>query len=197
MYQHSYEIKQIVSEIMADKMNEVYTAKGIEPLFIAPSTAKILLVGQAPGRLAQESRQTFNDPSGDRLRSWLGVTREEFYESGKFAIIPIDFYFPGKGKSGDKPPRKGFAEKWHPVLLELMPEVELIILIGAYSQRYYLGNLRKKTLTETVQNYQEYLPKFLTLVHPSPLNIRWFKRNPWFEEEVVPELQKRVRELMK
>ena len=196
MYQHSQEIKQIVSEIMSDKMNEVYTTKGIEPLFIAPSTAKILLVGQAPGRLAQESRQTFNDPSGDRLRSWLGVTREEFYESGKFAIIPIDFYFPGKGKSGDKPPRKGFAEKWHPLLLELMPEVELIILIGAYSQRYYLGKLRKKTLTETVQNYKEYLPKFLPLVHPSPLNIGWFKRNPWFEEEVVPELQKRVRELM-
>lgn len=100
--------------------------------------------------------------------------------------------------SADKPPCKGFVEKWYPLLLELMPEVDLIILIliGGYSQCYCLGKLRKKTLTETVQNYQEFLPKFLPLVHPLPLNIRWFKRNPWFEEEVVPELQKRVRELM-
>ncbi|WP_210386528.1 uracil-DNA glycosylase family protein [Globicatella sp. HMSC072A10] len=196
MYQHNHAIKQVVQEIMADEMNQFYTQEGIEPLFVAPSTAKILLVGQAPGRLAQESRQTFNDPSGDRLRSWLGVNREVFYESGKFGIVPMDFYFPGKGKSGDKPPRKGFAEKWHPQLLELMPDVELIILIGAYSQKYYLGNHRKRTLTETVRHYQEYLPKFLPLVHPSPLNIGWMKRNPWFEEEVIPELQHRVKEIV-
>jgi uracil-DNA glycosylase len=101
----------------------------------------------------------------------------------------MDFYYPGKAKSGDKPPRKGFAEKWHPPLLEAMPDVKTILLVGSYAQKYYLGERRKANLTETVKNFREYLPRFLPLVHPSPLNIGWLKRNPWFESEVIPVLR--------
>ena len=174
---------------MADPMNEDYTKRGIPPLFKASEEARLVIVGQAPGRKAEETRLFWNDPSGDRLREWLDVTREEFYGSEKIAQLPMDFYFPGKAKSGDKPPRKGFAEKWHPPLLEAMPDVKTILLVGSYAQKYYLGERRKANLTETVKNFREYLPRFLPLVHPSPLNIGWLRRNPWFESEVIPVLR--------
>jgi uracil-DNA glycosylase len=119
----------------------------------------------------------------------MGVTREQFYGSKYLAQLPMDFYFPGKGKSGDLPPRRGFAEKWHPRLLAAMPHVETTILVGSYSQAYYLGGRRKGTLTETVMHFQEYLPKYLPLVHPSPRNTAWLMRNPWFERDVLPVLQ--------
>lgn len=186
-------IKQAMRE---DEMNRDYTQRGIDPLFAVNPQARLVIVGQAPGKKAQDSQLYWNDLSGDRLRQWMGIDRETFYNSPYIAQMPMDFYFPGKGKSGDLPPRKGFAQKWHPMLLDLMPEVETILLIGAYSQKYYLGDTRQKNLTETVKHYQDYLQRYLPLVHPSPLNVGWLKKNPWFEAEVIPELQGLVSRLI-
>ena len=186
-----------MQKIEADPQNAKYTTEGIAPLFSAPRKAKILIVGQAPGIKAQESRLFWNDQSGDNLRSWMGVTRDFFYQSDLFAVVPMDYYYPGKGKSGDLPPRKGFAEKWHEDTLALMPDIELIVLVGKYAQDYYLKDTKKKNLTETVRAYKEYLPKMFPLVHPSPLNRRWMAKNPWFEKEVLLEFQKRVQEVIK
>lgn len=184
--------EKIKKEIMADPINESYTEKGIPPLFRASKDARIVIVGQAPGRKAEETRLFWNDPSGDRLREWMGISREEFYKTNRIAQLPMDFYYPGKDKTGDVPPRKGFAEKWHPRLLEEMPNIETIILIGNYAQKYYLGKRCEKNLTETVRSFQRYLPEYLPLVHPSPLNLGWLKRNPWFENDVLPILRKIV-----
>lgn len=189
------DISQINQAIMADPQNQTYTAQGIAPLFAAPTTARINIVGQAPGLKAEQSRLYWNDLSGDRLREWLGVDRECFYHSGLFAIIPMDFYYPGKGKSGDLPPRKGFAEKWHPQILANLPNIELTILIGQYAQKYYLPD-NKLNVTETVRHYREFAPQFLPLVHPSPRNQIWQAKNPWFKQEVVPYLQQRVKAIL-
>ena len=191
------EIQKLMKKIEVDSQNVAYTKAGIKPLFSAPRNAKILIVGQAPGIKAQKSRLFWNDQSGDNLRSWMGVDRDFFYQSDLFAVVPMDYYYPGKGKSGDLPPRKGFAEKWHEATLALMPDIELIILVGKYAQDYYLKNTKKKNLTETVKAYKEYLPKMFPLVHPSPLNRRWMAKNPWFEEDVLPEFKKRVQEIIK
>lgn len=180
---------KIKEDIMADKMNEKYTIQGIPPLFKSSKKARIVIVGQAPGRKAEETQLFWNDASGDRLREWMGISREEFYETDRISHLPMDFYYPGKGKHGDLSPRKGFAEKWHPLLLKEMPHVETIVLIGGHAQKYYLGNRREKNLTETVRSFRKYLPEYLPLVHPSPLNIRWFKQNPWFENEVIAVLR--------
>ena len=186
----------IFREICDDPMNADMQAKGCMPVYTASAKAKIVIVGQAPGRKAQESLQPWSDVSGKLLRSWLGVTDEQFYDPNVDALIPMDFYYPGKGAHGDLPPRKGFAEKWHPQLLAHMPDVELTILIGAYAQKHYLGNRAERNLTETVRAYEAYLPDYFPLVHPSPLNFRWRKNNPWFEAEVVPELRRRIAQLL-
>lgn len=186
----------INAEIAADPMNQSYTGRGILPLFRASAAARLVIVGQAPGRKAEETRLFWNDPSGDRLRDWMGVTREQFYGSEYIAQLPMDFYYPGKGKSGDQPPRRGFAEKWHPRLLAAMPSIETIILVGSYAQEYYLDARRKENLTETVRSFREYLPDYLPLVHPSPRNQIWLKSNPWFEQDVIPVLKERVRSLI-
>ena len=188
-------LTQIKNAIMADPQNKSFTERGIEPLFSAPTSARINIVGQAPGVKAEQTRLYWNDKSGDRLREWLGVDRETFYHSDLFAVIPMDFYYPGKGKSGDLPPRKGFAEKWHPQILSDLPNIELTILIGQYAQKYYLPE-NTLNVTETVQNYAKFLPHFLPLVHPSPRNQLWLAKNPWFEQEVVPRLQQRVKEIL-
>ena len=188
--------EQLKQEIMADSDNKKYTDEGIEPLFSTPSTARILIIGQAPGIKAQESKIFFNDKSGIKLREWMGIDDEIFYKSGLIGVVPMDFYYPGKGKSGDLPPRKNFAKKWHSKVLELMPNLELIVLVGKYAQDYYLKNDKKQNLTETVFNYKQYLPRYFPIVHPSPLNFRWHNKNSWFIEEVVPELKKRVKEIL-
>ncbi|MGX7109574.1 uracil-DNA glycosylase family protein [Facklamia miroungae] len=185
-------LDQIHQKIIADPMNQAYSNKGVLPLYKASQEARLVIVGQAPGRKAEFSQLFWNDPSGDRLRDWMGVSREVFYQSDRIAHLPMDFYYPGKAKSGDQPPRKGFAEKWHPLLLDQMPQIESIILIGAYAQGYYLKDQRKRNLTETVRNYQAYLPRYFPLVHPSPLNGRWLKKNPWFEEEVIPQFRRLI-----
>lgn len=187
---------KIFKEIEEDPQNHEYTAKGIKPLYYASSSARINIVGQAPGRIAQEKGIFWDDPSGDRLREWLGVSRHTFYHSNKIAILPMDFYFPGKGKSGDLAPRKGFAQKWHPQLLQLMPNIQLTILVGAYASRKYLGLHYKDRLTDIVKNYQNYLPKYFPLIHPSPRNQIWLTKNPWFLNQVIPDLQQRVQKIM-
>lgn len=190
------EFEQIRYQIIADPMNERYTSRDIEPLFKATEEARIAIIGQAPGRKAEESQLFWNDLSGDRLREWMGISREVFYETSKIAHLPMDFYYPGKAKSGDMPPRKGFAEKWHPLILKEMPNIETIILVGGYAQKHYLGPRREKNLTETVRNHKQYLPEYLPLVHPSPLNYGWMKRNPWFEKEVLPTLRELVQSIL-
>lgn len=185
-------VDSIKRAIMADPDNHCYTEAGLAPLFAAPSTAKILLIGQAPGFKTQEAGLYFKDRSGDRLRDWLGVDETTFYQSGLFGVLAMDFYFPGSGKSGDLPPRKGFADKWHPQLMDLMPKIELTLLIGRYAQEHYLGLKKSRTLTDTVRDYWTYLPTYLPLVHPSPRNRIWMRRNPWFERELIPELRSRV-----
>lgn len=187
----------IFDAIKQDPQNKSYTEAGIDPLYVADKDAKILIVGQAPGKKAEQTRLFWNDPSGDNLRKWMNVSREQFYDHKNFAILPMDFYFPGKGKSGDLPPRKGFAKKWHPLLLEQLSNIELTLLVGSYATRYYLGLKSNAKLTDVVHNYQEYLPKYFPLVHPSPRNQIWQSKNPWFKEKVIPDLEKRVHEILK
>ncbi len=188
--------EEITEKLKADERNQSYTERGISPVFQVSGDAKILIIGQAPGRKVEESGIPFNDKSGEKLMRWMGIEQDVFY-SPAIAIVPMDFYYPGKGKSGDLPPRKFIAKEYHPEILGMMPDIQLTILIGKYSMDYYLKDNKKKNLTETVAAYKEYLPKYFPIVHPSPLNFRWQARNPWFEEEVVPELQKRVREILK
>ncbi len=186
------EIDHIRAEIENDPANARFTADGIHPLFTASPLSRIVIVGQAPGRKAQESGVPWNDQSGERLREWLGVSDEQFYDPDQISLLPMDFYFPGKGKSGDLPPRSGFASKWHSRLLALMPDVRLTVLIGRYAQKQYLAGDARRTLTETVREFREYGPGRIPLVHPSPLNFRWQAKNPWFDAEVIPELRKLV-----
>lgn len=188
-------LDEITSSIIADPQNKEFTERGIFPLFSAPKTARINIVGQAPGLKAEQTRLYWNDKSGDRLREWLGVDYDYFYNSGMFAVLPMDFYYPGKGKSGDLPPRSGFAEKWHPQILENLPDIQLTLLIGQYAQKFYLSD-NKNNVTETVKNYQKFLPHFIPLVHPSPRNQFWIERNPWFGEKIVPDLQKLVKRII-
>lgn len=185
-------LKDIFETIKNDPYNETYRDQGIEPLYVVDTQAKILIIGQAPGIKAQEKRRVFDDLSGQRLMAWLGVDEATFRNPQNFAIMPMDFYYPGKGKSGDLPPRKEFAAKFHPLLLAEMTELKLIILIGSYAQNYYLKQNKQKNLTETVRAYAQYLPTYFPLVHPSPLNFRWLNKNPWFETKVIPQLQKLV-----
>lgn len=186
----------LYEQIMADPMNADYTDQGWQPVYSASPYSRIVIVGQAPGRVAQESGKPWNDVSGQNLRQWLNVTEEQFYDPRLFALMPMDFYYPGKGKHGDLPPRREFAEKWHSRLLDRMTEVKLTILVGVYAQKFYLAGQAKRDLTETVASYREYLPKYFPLVHPSPLNFRWRKRNPWFASEVIPALQRVVQEVL-
>ncbi|WP_164683225.1 uracil-DNA glycosylase family protein [Streptococcus hyointestinalis] len=189
-------IEEIRTAIMADEANQAYTKAGIEPLFAAPTTAKINIIGQAPGLKTQEAGLYWKDKSGDRLRDWLGVDEETFYQSDKIAVIPMDFYYPGKGKSGDLPPRVGFAKKWHPQILRLLPDIELTLLIGSYAQHYYLHQKSSVKLTDNVRQFRDFLPDFFPIVHPSPRNQIWQKKNPWFATEVLPELKERVTKIL-
>ena len=179
---------KIIKKLKEDSRNKSYTERGIPPIFQVSPKAQILIIGQAPGKKVEESLIPFNDKSGEKLVQWMGIDRDTFY-SEKIAILPMDFYYPGKGKTGDLPPRSFIAKEYHKDILDLMPDIKLTILIGSYSMKYYLGKGMKENLTETVRSYKEYLPKYFPIVHPSPLNFRWQKANPWFEGEVVPVLR--------
>lgn len=186
---------KIIKKLKEDSRNKSYTERGIPPIFQVSPKAQILIIGQAPGKKVEESLIPFNDKSGEKLVQWMGIDRDTFY-SEKIAILPMDFYYPGKGKTGDLPPRSFIAKEYHKDILDLMPDIKLTILIGSYSMKYYLGKGMKENLTETVRSYKEYLPKYFPIVHPSPLNFRWQKANPWFEGEVVPVLREMVEKIL-
>jgi len=166
------------------------------PIVQTSSSAKILIVGQAPGRRVQKSGIPFDDPSGDRLRQWMGIDSRIFYDASKVAIIPMGFCYPGTGKSGDLPPRPECAATWREPLMALMSQVELTLVIGQYAIAWHLPGERKNTLTKTVQNWRNHWPSKLVLPHPSPRNNIWLKKNPWFEDELLPPLKKRVKYLI-
>lgn len=178
--------------VVDDVDNEAMRQRGWEPVYAAAAPARVAVIGQAPGHRAQASGVPWDDASGARLIDWLGVSEEQFRDPARFAILPMDFYYPGKATSGDLPPRKGFAERWHPPLLALMPDLRLTLLIGRHAQLHYLPSVRKETLTDTVRDFGRFLPAQLPLVHPSPMNFRWQGRNPWFVTDVLPELRTRI-----
>ena len=168
---------------------------GPRPVVQLSPESRILVVGQAPGRRVHETGLPFNDPSGDRLRQWMGITREVFYDDRKLAILPMGFCYPGTGKSGDLPPRPECAPAWRNALLERLPYIGLTLVIGQYAHAWHLKD-REKSVTENVRNWQRYWPEVLPMPHPSPRNNLWLRRNPWFEEQVIPELQKRIAGLL-
>jgi len=170
---------------------------GPNPVVDATGTSKILIVGQAPGTKVHESGIPWDDASGKRLREWMGIDSEMFYDNSKIAIVPMGFCYPGRGKGGDLPPRKECAPLWHQKLLDRLPTLKLTLLIGQYAQQYYLKDKRKRTLTETVKAFEEYFPNYFPLVHPSPRNQIWMKKNEWFERQVIPVLQKKVKQILK
>lgn len=178
-------------EICADKL-----PLGPRPIVQMHPESKILIVSQAPGSIAHASGVPFNDPSGRRLRRWMGITESDFYQAKHVAIVPMGFCYPGKGKSGDLPPRPECAPAWRDKVLQSLNNVQLTLFIGQYAQQYHLGQ-NAKNLSERVANWRAYWPnKQVPLPHPSPRNNPWFTKNPWFEEELVPALQKRVSSIL-
>ena len=165
---------------------------GPNPVFQAHPDAAILVVGQAPGIRVHNTSIPFNDPSGDRLREWMSVDKETFYNSKQIALVPMGFCYPGTGKSGDLPPRKECAETWRKPLLDKLPNISLTLVIGQYAHAYHLSLEKKKTLTETVKDWKSFAPSVFPLPHPSPRNNIWLRRNPWFEQEIIPALQTEV-----
>ncbi len=165
---------------------------GPRPVLQASATARLLIIGQAPGRKVHATGIPWDDASGNQLRDWLQLAPEIFYDARQVAIMPMGFCYPGKGRSGDLPPRPECAPQWHAQVLAAIPEIRLILLIGSYAQAYYLQPASKTTLTETVAHYADYLPRFFPLPHPSPRNRFWQSRNPWFVEQVVPSLRAQV-----
>lgn len=185
-------MKELLDEIKKCEICDEALPHRPNPVVKASQTSRLLIIGQAPGKRVHESGIPWNDPSGDQLRLWLGLSKEIFYDVSNMALVPMGFCYPGKGKSGDLPPRPECAAKWHLSLLNQMKEVRLTLLIGVYAQRYYLTDRSKKNLTETVKAYKEYLPDFFPLPHPSPRNRIWLKKNSWFSEDVLPHLKEKV-----
>ena len=190
-------LEKLTQEIRACTICKDHLPFEPKPVLRPSRTAKIIIVGQAPGTKVHNTGIPWNDPSGDKLREWMGVDRDIFYDDVKIAIMPTGFCYPGKGKSGDLPPRPECAPTWHPQLLKLMPQIELMLLIGMYSQKYYLQDKNKKTLTETVKAWKDYAPYYLPMPHPSPRNKLWLKKNAWFEKDIVPVLRRRVKKLIR
>ena len=184
-------ISELLAEIRRCRHCEPDLPLGANPVLRASATARLLIVGQAPGTRVHATGIPWNDPSGDRLRQWLQMDREQFYDEARIAIAPMGFCYPGRGKSGDLPPPPACAPLWHPRLLQAMPDLELLLLVGSYAQNYYLGS-SKESMAERVRRWRDFGPRYLPLPHPSPRNTLWLRRNPWFEEEVVPELRERV-----
>ena len=191
---NEYKLAKLLAEARDCRLCEPHLPLGPNPVVRASRSARLLIVGQAPGTRVHATGIPWNDPSGDRLRTWLGWDKQQFYDESLTAIMPMGFCYPGKGKSGDLPPRRECAPTWHPLLLDLMPNLELVLLVGQYAQRYYL-DMPAKTLTETVRRFAEFGPRYFPLPHPSPRNQLWLKKNPWFEDEVLPALRARVRTL--
>ena len=189
-------MKELLQEIRNCALCESKLALGPRPVLSVSTKSKIVIIGQAPGLAVHNSGIPWDDKSGNNLRQWMDVDDFTFYDSTKIAILPMGFCYPGKGKSGDLPPTKECAPQWHNQLLSRMENVELILLIGKYAQDYYLEDKAKKNLTETVKCFEEYLPKYFVLPHPSPRNNIWQKKNSWFKATVLPVLREEVQRLL-
>jgi len=187
-------ISPLLADIRACRLCEAHLPLGPRPVLRAASPeARVLIVGQAPGTKVHASGIPWDDASGKRLRDWMGIDPETFYDETKFAIVPMGFCYPGRGKGGDNPPRPECAPLWHDRVRQHLPNIKLTLLIGAYALAHYLGDRRKATLGETVRAWQDYIDDgFLPLVHPSPRNQMWLRRNPWFEAEIVPYLREQI-----
>jgi uracil-DNA glycosylase len=180
----------LLQRIRSCRLCEKYLPKEPKPILRAHQDARLLIVGQAPGIRVHETGIPWNDPSGDRLREWLSIKHETFYDESCIAIIPMGYCYPGTGPSGDYPPRKECAQHWLASLLACLPNIQLTFLIGSYAQAYYLGKRKKQNLTQTVRAYSEYLPHYFPLPHPSPRNNRWLFKHPWFNTQIVPVARK-------
>lgn len=181
-------LKQSISEC---NLCQAYLPFPPKPIFQFNAAAKLIVIGQAPGKQAHDTGKPWNDKSGERLRDWLGISNELFYNEKFIALVPMGFCYPGKGKSGDLPPRKECAPKWHAALFASFQNQCPRLLVGSYAQNYYLKDNR--SLTERCENWRDYGENTLPLPHPSPRNNIWIKKNPWFEAEVLPEYRKIVR----
>ncbi len=188
-------MKTLLKQIKACQLCEPHLPHGVRPVVQASVGSQILIIGQAPGRRVHESGIPWNDPSGDQLRAWLGVDKACFYDPAVFAFMPMGFCYPGTGKSGDLAPRKECAPQWHQPLRQRLPAVQLTLLIGQYAQQHYLPG-KHQNLTECVRAYQQHLPSYWPLPHPSPRNRMWQSKNPWFAEEVLPQLLTRVQQII-
>ncbi len=189
-------MEKLLTDIRNCTLCKAHLPLGPRPIVSLHPKAKIIIIGQAPGTKVHASGIPWDDASGKELRRWLGVEPETFYNEKIFALMPMGFCYPGKGTSGDMPPRPECAPQWHKKVLASLKQIELTILIGQYSQAYYLGDSGKDNLTETVRAYATFLPKFLPLPHPSPRNRIWQKKNPWFEKKIVPLLREKVSQLV-
>ena len=190
------EFEQLLTQIKACTLCEPFLPLGANPVVQAHPKSKIVIIGQAPGRKVHETSVPWNDASGDQLRKWLGVTKEQFYNPELFAIVPMGFCYPGKGTSGDLPPRKECAPLWHAALLSELKHASLILLIGQYAQNYYLKGKKKKNITENVRSFADFLPEYFPLPHPSPRNFIWLNKNPWFTTDILPELKLRIEKIL-
>ncbi len=190
-------MKALLKEISGCNVCASALVLGPRPILAAHPESKIIIIGQAPGAIVHRTGIPWDDKSGENLRNWMGIAHKTFYDASKIAIIPMGFCYPGKGKTGDLPPRKECAPLWHNRLLNLMKEAELTLLIGKYAQDYYLKEQAEKTLTATVKNYNAYLPDYFVLPHPSPRNNIWMAKNKWFGTEVIPVLKAKIEELLK
>ncbi len=182
----------LLVEIRKCNFCEEHLPLGARPIIAAHQKSKIIIIGQAPGLFVHQTGVPWDDKSGENLRNWMGVNNSIFYDCEKIALVPMGFCYPGKGKSGDNPPSKECAPKWHSKLIESIENPNLILLIGKYAQDYYLLDSSKDLLTKTVRNYKEYLPRYFVLPHPSPRNNIWQAKNQWFKDEVLIELKKQV-----
>lgn len=188
-------LADLLTDIRACNLCQAALPHGVNPVLQIDPAARILIAAQAPGRKVHETNVPFNDASGDRLRTWMGISRETFYDPAQVAILPMGFCYPGTGKSGDLPPRSECAPAWRAQLLQLLPNIELTLVIGTYAQRYHLPD-RPATLTQTVAAWQNYFPALIPLPHPSPRNNIWLKRNPWFEVQLLPVLQQQIHNIL-
>jgi uracil-DNA glycosylase len=183
----------LLGEIRACRLCEAHLPLGPRPVLRASATARLLIVGQAPGTRVHASGVPWDDASGRRLRDWLQLDVDTFYDEARVAIVPMGFCYPGRSGSGDAPPRPECRSTWHARLLPMLPSVRLTLLIGQYAQRHFLGKTARANVTDTVEAFADYAPRFIPLPHPSPRNTGWFKHHPWFESEVLPVLRERVR----
>lgn len=189
-------LDNLINQIRNCRICESKLPYAVNPVFSVSEKSKILIIGQAPGLRVHKSGIPWHDQSGKELRRWLGVSEEEFYDTDNFGILPMGFCYPGKASKGDLPPRPECAPQWHTEVLSFLSQIELTLFIGKYAQAYYLKSAHGKNLTETVRSYEKFLPKYFPLPHPSPRNFIWKAKNPWFVQEVVPNLQSLVRDIL-